>query len=62
MKECQLQEFTAVVLMLVVLLDVFEHARHPLFCLSVLILALTGKAIVSRMEKPADKDSSAPYN
>ena len=62
MKECQLQEFTAVVLMLVVLLDVFEHARHPLFCLSVLILALTGKAIVSRMEKPADKDLSAPYN
>ena len=62
MKECQLQEFTAVVLMLVVLLDVFEHARHPLFCLSVLILALTGKAIVSRMEKPADKDLSAPDN
>ena len=62
MKECQLQEFTAVVLMLVVLLDVFEHARHPLFYLSVLILALTGKVIVSHMEKPADKDSSAPYN
>ena len=62
MKKCQVQEFTAVVLMLVVLLDVFEHDRHPLFCLSVLILALTGKAIVSRMEKPADKDLSAPYN
>jgi hypothetical protein len=62
MKKCQVQEFTVVVLMVVVVLDVFEHARHPLFYLSVLILALTGKVIVSHMEKPADKDSSAPYN
>ena len=60
MKKWQLQIFAVIVLMADVLLDGFERVRHPLFYLSVLILALTGKVIVSHMEISADKDSSAP--